>query len=144
MSDETRRAGVRRHHSAGAVVFDGGRCLVLRRGREWVFPKGHVEPGETPRDAARREVLEETGLIVEVGAPLGSTRYEFQSGDGRWNRKVVDWFVGRREGGELRLEPIFDEGLFLGRPEAIARLTFPGDRDIARRAFAAVGGPAGD
>ncbi len=136
MSGEAHRGHVRRHHSAGAVVFSGGRCLVMRRGREWTFPKGHIEPGETARDAARREVREETGLEIDVGAPLGSTRYEFQSGEGRWNRKVVDWFTARQTGGELLLEPIFDEALFVGREEALARLTFPGDRDIARRAFA--------
>lgn len=133
----------RRHHSAGAVVLDDDRCLVIRRGRDWTFPKGHIEPGEGPRDAARREVLEETGLEIELGQALGSTRYGFSSSDGRWNRKVVDWFVARRTGGELRLEPIFEEAAFYRREEALNLLTFPADREMARRAFtAAEGGPA--
>jgi diadenosine hexaphosphate hydrolase (ATP-forming) len=130
----------RRHHSAGAVVLDGDRCLVLRRGRDWTFPKGHIEPGEGPGDAARREVFEETGLEIELGAPLGSTRYGFASSDGRWNRKVVDWFAAHRTGGELRLEPIFDEAAFYDQPETMKLLTFPADREMARRAFAAAGG----
>ena len=128
----------RNHHSAGAVVLDGGRCLVIRRGREWIFPKGHVESGESPEEAARREVFEETGIEIVVGSRLGATRYGFQSPDGRWNRKRVEWFLGRRVGGDVRLEPIFDEAAFLERDEAIARLTFPADREIARHAFDAV------
>jgi acetyl-CoA carboxylase carboxyl transferase subunit beta len=61
---------------AGAVVRDGtGRLLLVRRGQEpskglWSLPGGRVEPGETPAEAAAREVLEETGLLVEVGALL--------------------------------------------------------------------------
>ena len=133
----------RNHHSAGAVVLDGSRCLVIRRGREWIFPKGHVEAGESPEEAARREVLEETGIEIEVGSRLGATRYGFQSPDGRWNRKRVVWFLGRRVGGDIRLEPIFDDAAFLERDEAIAHLTFPADRGIARHAFDAVAGGPG-
>lgn len=61
---------------AGAVVRDAtGRILVVRRknppaaGR-WSLPGGRIESGETPRQAAAREVREETGLVVEVGGEL--------------------------------------------------------------------------
>ena len=130
----------RRHHSAGAVVLDGSRCLVIRHGRDWVLPKGHVEPDEPPEEAARREVREETGIEAEIGRRIGATRYAFRTPDGRWNRKRVEWYLGRRTGGDLRLEPIFDEAAFLERDEAIARLTFPADREIARHAFDDGGG----
>lgn len=61
---------------AGAVVLDpAGRLLLVRRGREpslglWSVPGGRVEPGETPAQAAAREVAEETGVQVQVGALL--------------------------------------------------------------------------
>ncbi|HVY10685.1 MAG TPA: NUDIX hydrolase [Mycobacteriales bacterium] len=64
---------------AGAVVRDdAGRLLLVRRGRppargSWSIPGGKVEPGESHADAAAREVLEETGLRVEVGELLLST-----------------------------------------------------------------------
>lgn len=62
--------------AAGAVVFDEtGRLLLVRRGREpergrWSVPGGKVEPGETFAQAAARETLEETGLLVDIGREL--------------------------------------------------------------------------
>ena len=48
----------------------------LRKRDEWVLPKGKLDPGETPRAAARREVLEETGHNVIVREFLGTLVYE--------------------------------------------------------------------
>jgi bis(5'-nucleosidyl)-tetraphosphatase len=54
--------------SAGVVIVrpgaQGWRYLLLRAFRNWDFPKGIVEPGEQPLEAARREVREETGLTA--------------------------------------------------------------------------------
>src|SRR5881397_1355019 len=68
MARRQRRA--QRETSAGGVVFrrasppDGRPLFLLIRDsyRNWGFPKGHLEVGEPPADAARREVAEETGL----------------------------------------------------------------------------------
>jgi 8-oxo-dGTP diphosphatase len=63
----------RRVPAAGAVVHDAtGRLLLVQRGREpqagrWTLPGGRVEPGESPAEAAAREVAEETGVVVTVG-----------------------------------------------------------------------------
>ncbi|MGI8701978.1 MAG: NUDIX hydrolase [Nocardioidaceae bacterium] len=62
----------------GAIVRDAdGRLLVVRRGRPpgiglWSIPGGRVEPGEALADAVRREVLEETGLDVDVATVAGT------------------------------------------------------------------------
>ena len=77
----------------GAVVLDGDRVLLVKRGHaplkgEWSLPGGTVELGETLEAAVAREVLEETGLEVDVGplvevidrvqrAPDGRVEYHF-------------------------------------------------------------------
>lgn len=60
--------------AVGAFVFDGqGRVLLVQRGKPpgaglWTVPGGRLEGGETLAQAVAREVREETGLVVEVGA----------------------------------------------------------------------------
>jgi 8-oxo-dGTP diphosphatase len=64
----------------GAVVQDAaGRLLLIQRGHDphrgrWTLPGGWVEPGETPEQAVVREIKEETGLDVHVGAVAGRVR----------------------------------------------------------------------
>src|ERR1700735_5635462 len=68
----------------------------LRKRNEWVLPKGKLDDGETPRDAAEREVLEETGHDVSVHEFLGTLVYE--SG-GRF--KVVRYWRMEARGGQV-------------------------------------------
>jgi ADP-ribose pyrophosphatase YjhB (NUDIX family) len=64
----------------GAVVTDEqGRLLMIKRGHEpgaglWSIPGGRIEPGETDAEALAREMLEETGLTVEVGRLVGTVQ----------------------------------------------------------------------
>ena len=72
-----------------------------RRGRlVWSLPKGHVEAGETPADAAVREVEEETGIRGVVLAPLGTIDFWFVA-DQRRVHKTVHHFLLEAQGGEL-------------------------------------------
>jgi len=56
-------------------------AMITKRQRgAWIVPKGHVEPGETPRQSALREATEEAGLRGRIGArPCGS--YEYRKGE---------------------------------------------------------------
>lgn len=127
------------HHSAGAVVVDAGTCLLIRRGHEWAFPKGHIEQGEGPGDAACREVREETGIEISLDVGLGFTRYEFRSNNRTRNRKQVDWFLAHRVGGEIAHEPIFAEARFVNLDEALRLLTHDADRGILEKAIERLG-----
>jgi 8-oxo-dGTP diphosphatase len=66
--------------AGGIVLREGGTPLIavvrLRKRDQWVLPKGKLDEGETPRDAALREVLEETGHEVSVHEFLGTLVYE--------------------------------------------------------------------
>jgi 8-oxo-dGTP diphosphatase len=67
--------------AAGGIVLRQTRppliaVVRLRKGNEWVLPKGKLDDGETPRDAAEREVLEETGHDVSVHEFLGTLAYD--------------------------------------------------------------------
>ena len=70
----------------------------LRKRDEWVLPKGKLDPGETPRAAARREVLEETGHDVTVREFLGTLVYD-TSGRGA---KVVHYWSMEAGGAQVR------------------------------------------
>jgi 8-oxo-dGTP pyrophosphatase MutT (NUDIX family) len=74
---------------AGGVVYrrrpDGNNEVLLVRGKsgghEWVLPKGHIEPSESPRQTARREVLEEAGVVAEPYRELGRTNFVSPKGE---------------------------------------------------------------
>jgi 8-oxo-dGTP diphosphatase len=83
----------------GAVIVDDeGRVFVHRRGPDrtlfpgcWDLPGGHVEPGEAPLDALRREIEEETGWrLLRVVAELGETTW---TGDDGIRRRELDYLV---------------------------------------------------
>src|SRR5256885_13383220 len=67
--------------AAGGIVLRQGQTPMvavvrLRKRSEWVLPKGKLDDGETPRAAAEREVVEETGHDVSVHEFLGTLVYE--------------------------------------------------------------------
>ena len=84
-----------REVSAGIVVFAGDRVLIiLNRYGEWVLPKGKLEPLR-PRQAALREVLEETCVEAVILCSLGTTEYTYVSDvTGELVDKTVYWYGG--------------------------------------------------
>ncbi len=120
-----------------------GKLVILRRKNNvWLMPKGHVEPGETLEKAASREVLEETGLQVRIGSPLGKTEYSYTEND-IFHRKKVYWFYMEATGGEIRPEEeMFIEVKLLSEDE-LDTLTFPGDQRLAEKAFSIYKGKMG-
>lgn len=88
--------------SCGGVILENNKVLLVQvksmKGRKiWTFPKGHIEQGETPRQAALREVLEETGYKASIVKPLLKVRYAFTL-KGRYVRKVVQWYLMKKLG----------------------------------------------
>jgi ADP-ribose pyrophosphatase YjhB (NUDIX family) len=107
-------APLRRYPSApvvgvGAViVMSGGAVVLVRRAHEplagrWSLPGGALELGETLRAAVAREVLEETGLLVDVGAVVDAVDHIAADVAGRteYHFVIVDYLC-QPIGGELR------------------------------------------
>lgn len=87
--------------AAGGIVLRQGdtplfAVVRLRKRNEWVLPKGKLDDGETPRAAAEREVLEETGHDVSVHEFLGTLVYESSRGS-----KVVHYWRMEAHGGQV-------------------------------------------
>ncbi len=97
--------------AAGGVVDNGsGSILMIHSRGHWDLPKGHVEMGESGREAALREVREETGICCEVvgDSPVAHTWHAYDT-YGSWELKRTEWWAMRAVGGELKAQS--EEGI---------------------------------
>src|SRR5690606_16612824 len=116
---------------AGGVVFDrDGRVLVLGHvDGAWVFPKGHIEEGETSQAAALREVREEAGVRAELvpGTPSWTTHYR----NPRGVRRAITWYACITEATDVHpTERVFPRGGFFEPRRALELLTPRSDKEL--------------
>src|SRR5882672_7913447 len=119
--------------AAAIPVRDGKVCLVTSRsGRRWVFPKGVIDPGHTPGEAALIEAWEEAGLVGVLDPdPVGSYVYEkFDRG-----HHVLVYRMAVTEAHDEWPEKSFRERLWLSVGEVLDRVEEPGLRDLIRLVF---------
>ena len=117
---------------ASIVVLHQNRVLLVKRGHLpfagiWSLPGGKAEGRETPKEAARRELKEETGIEVDVEGVLDRVRVPAE-GEASYRLTV---FFGRATGGSLKagsdaesaewvhLDEIEDRAMTPGTPELI-------------------------
>jgi len=131
-----------REVSAGGIVFRRDAAGVLRfllikdSYGNWGFPKGHLEEGESPADAARRETEEETGLLgLALHGPIRIIDWHFRF-RGRFIHKYCHFFLFESPDGEP--VPQADEGItacqWCQLEEALAELSYENARGVLRRA----------
>ena len=121
--------------SYGGVVVRGDEMLVITPTGRTVtgLPKGGMEAGETPEQAAAREVREETGVVAAVREPLGDVRYTYRRG-GRRVRKTVHFFLcDYVEGSTEDHDHEVDEARWIAISRARETLTYPGERALIDR-----------
>ena len=122
---------------AGAIVVrfddDEPRLLLVtarRNPKTWIFPKGHIEDGETPAEAAVREAREEAGVVGRALRSVGNLEVDV----GDYSVDVEYFLVAlEKDSGES------DEGRkrkWCTRDEAIDRVDFDESRELIKRAWA--------
>jgi len=125
----------------GAIIIEADRVVLVRRGHpplagEWSVPGGVLEVGETLRQAAVREALEETGLRVEVGELLGVYDRILRDADERprYHYLLID-FLCRKIAGDFQAADDAAEARWFTRAE-LAGLGLPEDtQDVIRLGF---------
>jgi len=100
-----------------------------RNPRNWIFPKGHIEKGESPEQAALRETREEAGVSASLIGPAGILEYGFLGAKAR-----VEYFLvlftreaGPPEDGRQRI--------WCGLDDALDRLSYKNTRKLLRKAW---------
>jgi 8-oxo-dGTP pyrophosphatase MutT (NUDIX family) len=139
------RIGAKRKRSAGGLIvssLDAPSVLLMYRihgdAEAWKTPKGGIERGESKRDAARREVAEESGITrVKIVAPLGDVQY-FKRENGRLREKTVHLYLMVNRDGETGIAPRegerFVSSEWLPFDEAVERVTQKQVRPIIAKA----------
>lgn len=130
--------------SAGGLVIDfsGTKGLLIGRydqkdaSREkllWSLPKGHIEEGETPEQAAIREVAEETGIDSEISRELGVIDFWFMA-SGKRIHKTVHHYLFKEVGGVLKpQESEVDEARWFPLEEIVSLLAYPDEKKLIAR-----------
>ena len=123
--------------SAGGVVTNGdGKILVVsQHGTSWSLPKGHIDPGEDPLTAAKREIQEESGIAeLQLIRELGTyQRYKIgaQGGEDTSELKTITMFLFQTAQKSLRpIDPDNPEARWVPKSEVAALLTHPKDKEF--------------
>ena len=135
---EVQPSPLKQEKSCGALCFltqDGVRQVLMvkhRAGGHWAFPKGHVEQGETECQTACREVLEETGVPIEIEPGFRETTSYSPC---RGVMKEVVYFRARALSAQTRPQPEEVQiARFVPVEEAMKLLTYSADRALLGKA----------
>ena len=128
--------------SAGGVVVSDGQVITIvpvKRAADGTrvlgLPKGHLDGEETPEEAATREVAEETGVDAELLEQLGDVEYRYDR-RGRGINKVVRFYLfAYRSGDVADHDHEIEQASWIPLEQAAEQLTYPGEREIVKRAL---------
>ena len=129
---------MKREFSAGGIVFNNkGQVLLTKhsQNKHWSFPKGLIDPGQTSKEAALREVKEEGGVEAEIQEKIGYSKYVY-SLNGEKIFKVVTYFLMKYLSGDPKDHDWEVEEAGWYEPEnALKQLTFSQDKELLKKAL---------
>ena len=131
-----------REFSAGGVVFQKSNnkiryLLIKDRQNNWTIPKGHIESGENPQEAALREIKEETGLKkLNIARELESTRYFYCRGKELIRKTVFLYLIEAKDDEELNPDKKEIKGAmwFTGK-DALKNVSYSNIKDMLNKAM---------
>lgn len=135
-------ARIKREISSGGVIFrrmddqiEVG-LVAVKDGKVWCLPKGLIEKGENEKDAALREVWEETGLKGRIVDKIGDVSYWYYIKEENVKcRKTVHFFLIEYTGGDTKDHGWeVESAQWFEIDEAIRILSYKGERDILNKA----------
>ena len=127
---------MKREFSAGGIVFnDKGQVLLTQhsQNKNWSFPKGWIEKGQTIEEAALREVKEEGGVVAEIISKIGYNKYVYTL-DGEKIFKIVTYFLMKYLSGDPKDHDweVSEAGWFVPE-DALKQLTFSQDKQLLKK-----------
>lgn len=129
-----------KEHSAGIITYrqlEGHReYLILHYpSGHFDFPKGHIEGQETQREAAMRELTEETGItqLEFIEGYREMMQYQFRH-NGKLIHKDVVYFLGSTEEYEIKISHEHQDFKWLPYDEAVEQLTFDNAKNLIKKA----------
>jgi 8-oxo-dGTP pyrophosphatase MutT (NUDIX family) len=144
---------MKREYSAGGIVLRQAqdklswKVLLIKNAAlrdpkkaYWGFPKGHIDPGESSRDAALREVKEETKITAEIMGKLGESQYVFTRSGERIVKHVDYYLLKYKSGDEEAQELEVLEVRWFDPKEAMELLSFKKDQEFLQRALKMIDG----
>ena len=127
--------------SCGGVVIFRGKILILYKHFQnkydgWVLPKGTVEEGETHKETALREVLEETGARARIMKYVDKSEYTFHIPDDKVSKEVY-WYLMMADSyySKPQREEYFTDSGFYKYHEAYHLLKFANEKQILEKAY---------
>ena len=120
--------------AAGGILEQDGEILLVQRPRyqDWSLPKGKLDRGETPLQAALREVREETGYRAKALGFAGAFGYEVKGAP----KVVLYWMMKPLKQGEILDPDEVCELRWVKVRAALRMMSYELERDLVRRVFA--------
>lgn len=128
---------MKREFSAGGIVFKDNKVLLTKhsQNKHWSFPKGLIDPGQTSKEAAIREVREEGGVEAEILDKVGYSKFVYTL-DGEKIFKVVTYFLMKYKNGDPKNHDFeVEEAGWYEVDKALKQLTFSQDQKLLKKAL---------